>query len=117
MDGSYKLSNRQILEFQANYSYEKLGIDGSNMDEILKTKDHADFEFWTNWQIRNRFEQKILNLQVQDTITLDKKATWFLTPSWRFNSSTIIGHSDSPNFYRKPDGSSKAFRWFQECQR
>ena len=112
MDGSYKLSNRQILEFQANYSYEKLGIDGSNMDEILKTKDHADFEFWTNWQIRNRFEQKILNLQVQDTITLDKKATWFLTPSWRFNSSTIIGHSDSPNFYRKPDGSSKAFRWF-----
>lgn len=112
MDGSYKLSNRQILEFQVNYSYEKLGIDGSNMDEILKTKDHADFEFWTNWQIRNRFEQKILNLQVQDTITLDKKATWFLTPSWRFNSSTIIGHSDSPNFYRKPDGSSKAFRWF-----
>lgn len=112
MDGSYKLSNRQILEFQANYSYEKLGIDGSNMDEILKTKDHADFEFWTNWQIRNRFEQKILNLQVQDTITLDKKATWFLTPSWRFNSSTIIGHSDSPNFYRKPDGSPKAFRWF-----
>lgn len=112
IDGSYKLSNRQILEFQANYSYEKLGIDGSNMDEILKTKDHADFEFWTNWQIRNRFEQKILNLQVQDTITLDKKATWFLTPSWRFNSSTIIGHSDSPNFYRKPDGSSQAFRWF-----
>lgn len=112
MDGSYKLSNRQILEFQANYSYEKLGIDGSNMDEILKTKDHPDFEFWTNWQIRNRFEQKILNLQVQDTITLDKKATWFLTPSWRFNSSTIIGHSDSPNFYRKPDGSSQAFRWF-----
>lgn len=112
MDGSYKLSNRQILEFQANYSYEKLGIDGSNMDEILKTKDHADFEFWTNWQIRNRFEQKILNLQVQDTITLDKKATWFLTPSWRFNSSTIIGHSDSPNFYRKPNGASQAFRWF-----
>lgn len=112
MDGSYKLSNRQILEFQANYSYEKLGIDGSNMDEILKTKDHTDFEFWTNWQIRNRFEQKILNLQVQDTITLDKKATWFLTPSWRFNSSTIIGHSDSPNFYRKPNGSSQAFRWF-----
>lgn len=112
MDGSYKLSNRQILEFQANYSYEKLGIDGSNMDEILKTKDHADFEFWTNWQIRNRFEQKILNLQVQDTITLDKNATWFLTPSWRFNSSTIIGHSDSPNFYRKPNGVSQAFRWF-----
>lgn len=112
MDGSYKLSDRQILEFQANYSYEKLNIDGSNMAAVLKNFTEESFGLWTSWQIRNRFEQKILNLQVQDTITLDKKATWFLTPSWRFNSSTIIGHSDSPNFYEKPDGSSHAFRWF-----
>lgn len=112
MDGSYKLSDRQILEFQANYSYEKLNIDGSNMADVLKNFTEESFGLWTSWQIRNRFEQKILNLQVQDTITLDKKATWFLTPSWRFNSSTIIGHSDSPNFYKKPDGSSHAFRWF-----
>ena len=112
MDGSYKLSDRQILEFQANYSYEKLNIDGSNMADVLKNFTEESFGLWTSWQIRNRFEQKILNLQIQDTITLDKKATWFLTPSWRFNSSTIIGHSDSPNFYEKPDGSSHAFRWF-----
>lgn len=112
MDGSYKLSDRQILEFQANYSYEKLNIDGSNMAAVLKNFTEESFGLWTSWQIRNQFEQKILNLQVQDTITLDKKATWFLTPSWRFNSSTIIGHSDSPNFYEKPDGSSQAFRWF-----
>ena len=112
MDGSYKLSDRQILEFQANYSYEKLNINGSNMDDVLKKYTEASFGLWTDWQIRNRFEQKILNLQVQDTITLDKNATWFLTPSWRFNSSTIVGHSDSPNFYLKPDGSSQAFRWF-----
>lgn len=112
MDGSYKLSDRQILEFQANYSYEKLNIDGSNMAAVLKDFTEESFGLWTSWQIRNQFEQKILNLQVQDTITLDKKATWFLTPSWRFNSSTIIGHSDSPNFYEKPDGSSHAFRWF-----
>lgn len=112
MDGSYKLSDRQILEFQANYSYEKLDIDGSNMAAVLKNFTEESFGLWTSWQIRNQFEQKILNLQVQDTITLDKKATWFLTPSWRFNSSTIIGHSDSPNFYEKPDGSSHAFRWF-----
>lgn len=112
MDGSYKLSDRQILEFQANYSYEKLNIDGSNMAAVLKNFTEESFGLWTSWQIRNQFEQKILNLQVQDTITLDEKATWFLTPSWRFNSSTIIGHSDSPNFYKKPDGSSHAFRWF-----
>ena len=112
MDVSYKLSDRQILEFQANNSYEKLNIDGSNMAAVLKDFTEESFGLWTSWQIRNQFEQKILNLQVQDTITLDKKATWFLTPSWRFNSSTIIGHSDSPNFYEKPDGSSHAFRWF-----
>lgn len=112
MDGSYKLSDRQILEFQGNYSYEKLGIDGSNMDSILKDYTEESFGMWTNWQIRNSFEQKILNLQVQDTFTLDKDASWFLTASWKLNQSTIIGHSDSPNFYKKPDGSSQAFRWF-----
>lgn len=111
LDGSYKLSDRQMLDFQANYSYEKLNINGSNMDDVLKKYTEASFGLWTDWQIRNRFEQKILNLQVQDTITLDKNATWFLTPSWRFNSSTIVGHSDSSNFAHKPDGSSQAFKW------
>lgn len=110
IDGSYKLSDRQMLEFQANYSYEKLKIDGSNMNTVLNTMDAAQ-GIWVNWQVRNRYEQKIINLQVQDTITLDKKATWFLTPSWRFNSSTIVGHSDSINFAHKPDGSSQAFKW------
>ncbi len=56
MDGSYKLSDRQILEFQANYSYEKLNIDGSNMADILKNFTVESFGLWTSWQIRNRFE-------------------------------------------------------------
>ena len=110
IDGSYKLSDRQMLEFQANYSNEKLKIDGSNMNTVLNTMDAAQ-GIWVNWQVRNRYEQKIINLQVQDTITLDKKATWFLTPSWRFNSSTIVGHSDSINFAHKPNGASQAFKW------
>lgn len=111
MDGSYKLSERQILEFQANYSYEKMNIDGHNMYRALNTK-----ELWTwlapTWRVRNRYEQKILNIQLQDTITLDKKASWFLTPSWRFNSSTIVGYSDSKNFRDNPDNSANAFKWF-----
>lgn len=111
MDGSYKLSERQILEFQANYSYEKMNIDGHNMYRALNTK-----ELWQwlapTWRVRNRYEQKILNIQLQDTITLDKKASWFLTPSWRFNSSTIVGYSDSKNFRDNPDNSANAIKWF-----
>ena len=116
IDGSYKLSDRQMLEFQANYSYEKLKIDGSNMNAVLNKWGPDDWTsaqgLWVNWQVRNRYEQKIINLQVQDTITLDKKATWFLTPSWRFNSSTIVGHSDSINFAHMPNGFSKVAKWF-----
>ena len=116
IDGSYKLSDRQMLEFQVNYSYEKLKIDGSNMNAVLNKWDKDDWNaaqgLWVNWQVRNRYEQKIINLQVQDTITLDKKATWFLTPSWRFNSSTIVGHSDSINFAHMPNHFSEVAKWF-----
>lgn len=111
MDGSYKLSERQILEFQANYSYEKMNIDGHNMYRALNTKELWEWLAPT-WRVRNRYEQKILNIQLQDTITLDKKASWFLTPSWRFNSSTIVGYSDSKNFRSIPDNSPNAIKWF-----
>lgn len=111
MDGSYKLSERQILEFQANYSYEKMNIDGHNMYRALNTKELWEWLAPT-WRVRNRYEQKILNIQLQDTITLDKKASWFLTPSWRFNSSTIVGYSDSKNFRYIPDNSPNAIKWF-----
>lgn len=111
MDGSYKLSERQILEFQANYSYEKMNIDGHNMHRALNTKELWEWLAPT-WRVRNRYEQKILNIQLQDTITLDKKASWFLTPSWRFNSSTIVGYSDSKNFRHIPDNSPNAIKWF-----
>lgn len=111
MDGSYKLSERQILEFQANYSYEKMNIDGHNMYRALNTKELWEWLAPT-WRVRNRYEQKILNIQLQDTITLDKKASWFLTPSWRFNSSTIVGYSDSKNFRDIPDNSPNAIKWF-----
>lgn len=111
MDGSYKLSERQILEFQANYSYEKMNIDGHNMYRALNTKELWEWLAPT-WRVRNRYEQKILNIQLQDTITLDKKASWFLAPSWRFNSSTIVGYSDSKNFRDNPNNSANAIKWF-----
>ena len=35
IDGSYKLSARQMLDFQTNYSRERLNVDGSLMDKVM----------------------------------------------------------------------------------
>lgn len=94
-DGTYQLSDRQLLDFQMNYSKERLHIYGSLMDKILDGEDSAPSRLS---QIRNRYDQKILNIQLQDTITLDKNASWFLTPAVRYNQSTIVGYSDSVRF-------------------
>lgn len=115
IDGTYKLSDRQMLDFQANYSHERMDIDGNGMSDILKKfgkSEFAGFDWYDKssaFQVRNAMEQNILNLQLQDTITLDKKGTWFLTPSLRYNQSKLIGRSESPNFYDKPGGWSASF--------
>lgn len=84
LDGTYQLGNRQLLEFQTNYSHERMHVNGSLMDKVLGDSDYSTLL----GAIRNRYDQNIWNIQVQDTITLDKKGTWFLTPAWR-----IIGQS------------------------
>ena len=115
IDGTYKLSDRQMLDFQANYSHERMDIDGNGMSDILKKfgkSEFAGFDWYDKssaFQVRNAMEQNILNLQLQDTITLDKKGTWFLTPALRYNQSKLIGRSESPNFYDKPGGWSASF--------
>lgn len=115
IDGTYKLSDRQMLDFQANYSHERMDIDGNGMSDILKKfgkSEYAGFDWYDKssaFQVRNAMEQNILNLQLQDTITLDKKGTWFLTPALRYNQSKLIGRSESPNFYDKPGGWSASF--------
>ncbi len=115
IDGTYKLSDRQMLDFQANYSHERMDIDGNGMSDILKKfgkSEYVGFDWYDKssaFQVRNAMEQNILNLQLQDTITLDKKGTWFLTPALRYNQSKLIGRSESPNFYDKPGGWSASF--------
>ena len=94
IDGTYKLTDHQLLDFQFNYSHERMKIDGSNMDKVLGDSDIAN----VLGQMRNRYDQDILNLQVQDTITLDDKSSWFLTPSLRYNQSKITGYSDGKRF-------------------
>lgn len=107
IDGTYQLGDRQMLDFQMNYSKERMWIHGSLMDKILPKDEEGDY-LLRLVQMRNRYDQKIFNFQIQDTITLDKKGSWFLTPSWRYNQSTIVGYSDSIRF---PEGQAKWGHW------
>lgn len=88
IDGSYKLGNRHMIEFMVNGSKEKMNIDGWRM----KSLDSHSADTRDRW--RNYYEQKILNVQIQDTITLNQKGDLWLTPSLRYNRSTILGRSE-----------------------
>ena len=104
IDGTYKVSDKNMLDFQLNFSHEKLDVDGSLMDELLSETNVND----VLGQIRNEYEQGMINLQLQDTITLDNDATWYLTPSVKYNRSTITGYSNGERF---AEGADKAFSW------
>lgn len=106
IDGSYKLSDRQMLDFQTNFSYEKLKVDGSLMDAVLAGTIGSLLG-----QMRNEYEQEIFNIQVQDSITLDKKGSLVLTPALRYNRSKIIGHSNGNRFAAE---SASHFFWIHE---
>lgn len=95
IDGGYKLNDNNMLDFLINYSKEGLDIDGSNMAKILGGQASQNF---LSAQIRNRYEQELFNVQMQDSITLDKEGTWIFTPSVRYNQSKITGFSDGKRF-------------------
>lgn len=95
IDGGYKLNDNNMLDFLINYSKEGLDIDGSNMAKILGGQASQNF---LSAQIRNRYEQDLFNVQLQDSITLDKEGTWIFTPSVRYNQSKITGFSDGKRF-------------------
>lgn len=95
IDGGYKLNDNNMLDFLINYSKEGLDIDGSNMAKILGGQASQNF---LSAQIRNCYEQELFNVQLQDSITLDKEGTWIFTPSVRYNQSKITGFSDGKRF-------------------
>ena len=95
IDGGYKLNDNNMLDFLINYSKEGLDIDGSNMAKILGGQASQNF---LSAQIRNRYEQELFNVQLQDSITLDKEGIWIFTPSVRYNQSKITGFSDGKRF-------------------
>ncbi len=95
IDGGYKLNDNNMLDFLINFSKERLDIDGSNMGKILGGEASQNF---LSAQIRNRYEQELFNVQLQDSITLDKEGSWIFTPSVRYNQSKITGYSDGKRF-------------------
>lgn len=88
IDGSYKAGNRHLIGFLVDASKEKMDIDGWKMFDFK----HANEDTRSRW--RNYYEQEIINAQIQDTITLNKKGDFWLTPSIRYNRSKILGRSD-----------------------
>ena len=104
LDGTYQLGSRNMLDFQMNYSHERMNIDGDGLNEVIDDVQAGIGNLWA--QMRNQFDQNIFNAQLQDTITLDPKGTWQLTPSFRFNRSQIIGYSQFGRF-----NPLKTYRW------
>ncbi len=105
IDGTYKISDNNMLDFQINFSRENMDVDGSGMSDREITDNNIDTIFG---QIRDKYEQEMLNIQLQDTITLDKDSSWFLTPSVKYNRSTITGYSNKATFTA---GNDKLFGW------
>lgn len=88
VDGTYRAGNNHLLEFMANWSLEKMDVDGWKMTDFVDGDDDYRRRF------RNYFEQTLFNIQLQDTITLNKEEDLWFTPSVRYNSSTVLGRSE-----------------------
>lgn len=87
IDGSYKAGDRHLLEFMVNWSKEKMDVDGWKMTEYTNGNQDDRRRF------RNYFEQALFNIQLQDTISLNRAEDLWFTPSVRYNSSTVVGRS------------------------
>ena len=103
-DGTYELGKNNMLDFQMNYSHERMKIQGDGLDEVIDDVQAGIGNLWA--QMRNQFDQNIFNVQLQDTITLDKKRSWQLTPAIRYNRSEIVGYSQFGRF-----NPLKTYRW------
>lgn len=89
VDGTYNLADNHLLEFMASFSREVMKINGDKLDQydyMANQPEHYQ-------RFRNYYRQEQLHAQVQDTITLDKEGTFFLTANLRYNQSKNLGRS------------------------
>ena len=89
IDGTYKIGDKHLFEFLIDTSKEKMDMDGWR----LKQYQQATISVFKRW--RTYYEQKLFNAQIQDTITLNEKGDFWLTPSIRYNRSNIYGLSSA----------------------
>jgi vitamin B12 transporter len=109
LDGEYKLGNRNLIEFLVNYSDEHLEIYGWDFRE-------NSLGYSRPITYRPSYIQKLLNIQLQDTVTLDNNNSLFLTGSIKYNSSNIwSAPPDDPSRVPKENAPIKqiddAFTW------
>ncbi len=92
LDGTYKAGERHLIEFLVDASRQTMQPTGYLMDSR-----NAHLMGWKTNSYRDYYKQDILNLQVQDTITLNDAGNLWMTPSIRYNSSLIYGRSSQKN--------------------
>lgn len=85
IDGTYKAGKNHLLEFMLNYSDEDMDVAGSGVTDGSLSSQAVQNGYRTD------YSQKQLNIQLQDTITLNSKGDLWLTPSVRYNQSEIYG--------------------------
>jgi vitamin B12 transporter len=91
LDGAYKAGEHHMLEFLANWSREAMDVDGSDMERY----DMSD-ELINALRFRTYFEQTLCNIQLQDTVTLNRAGDCWFTPGIRYNSSEVMGRAAGP---------------------
>ena len=104
LDGTYEIDKRNMLDFQMNYSRERMKVSGNGLDERIDQAVITEDSLYA--QMRTKYDQDIFNIQLQDTITLDAERTWQLTPAIRYNRSKITGYSDASRF-----DANKNYQW------
>ena len=79
VDGTFKAGERHLLEFMANYSREELDVDGN---AIALRPD-----------LKHYYAQTLGDVQLQDTITLNRAQDLWFTGSVQWNYSGGIGEA------------------------
>jgi outer membrane receptor protein involved in Fe transport len=94
-DVSYKLTERNLLEFHADISDETLNVDANAWNEY--TFNTAENLVYPDYSFYPRYTEKRWHLQLQDTITFGQKDDMKLTLSLRRDAVKSEGNHRSDN--------------------
>ena len=97
LDLSYKLTERNLLEFHADFSDEELRVDANDwhLSTGHRNEENRFFPLYT---------EKRTHLQIQDTITLDQAETTKLTASYKMDKVESTGNNRGDSDWRDSYG-------------